>query len=76
MDAIEIIGQLEFNIFNQNLPEGIVGLLEIFVICCLVGGLVTFALCRTRPSYKSRKDGNFKGVNSNHWADDRNKDAR
>ena len=76
MDVIGIFTTSGLNIFNQNLPEGIVGLLEIFAVCCLVGGLATFALCRTRHSYKIRKDTNFKVINSNRWVNDRNKDAQ
>jgi hypothetical protein len=76
MDVIGIFTTSGLNFFNQNLPEGIVELLEIFALCCLVGGLVAFALCRTRHTYKARKETRFKAINSNRWADDRNKDAR
>lgn len=65
------------NIFSQNWPDGIVGLLEIFAVCCLVGGLVTYGLCRNRHfAFKIKKDPNFRAINSNRWANDRSKDAR
>ena len=76
MDEIGFFVTLGLNIFNQDWPEGIVGLVEIFMVCCLIGGLVTFALCRTRHSYKIRKEAGFKVTNSTRWANDRSKDAR
>lgn len=76
MDAIGFFATIGLNIFNQDLPEGIVGLLEIFAVCCLVGGLVTFSLCRTRHNHKIRENASLKAINSNRWANDRNKDAR
>lgn len=77
VDLAEIANILAVGIFNQNLPEGIVGLLEIFAVCCLLGGIATVAICRSRHSYyKRHNNSSFKEVNSTHWADDRNKDAQ
>jgi hypothetical protein len=67
---------VELNIFNNNWPEGIVSLVEIFVVCCLIGGLVTFVLCRTRQSYKLKETADFKAADSNRLVSDKNKDVR
>ena len=79
MDLLATAPALAVNIFNQNWPEGIVGLLEIFGLCCLLGGIAAVMICRSR-NYRIKNgikhNSGFKEVNSNHWADDRNKDAR
>ena len=76
MAWISFLATVGLNIFNHNWPEGIVSLVEIFVVCCLVGGFVTFVLCRTRHSYKLKETSDIKATDSNRWATDRNKDAR
>ncbi len=77
MDLPVITSTLAANIFNQNWPDGIVGLLEVFCLCCLLGGIAAFAICRSRHSYRASAKRNSKvtEVNSNRLANDRNKDA-
>ena len=76
-DLAGLTSILAAGVLNQNLPEGIVGLIEIFAVCCLLGGIAAVAICRTRHSFYRRQNGSsFKEVNSTHWADDRNKDAQ
>ncbi len=76
MDLTGITSTLAANIFKQNWPEGIVGLIEVFCLCCLLGGIAAFAICRSRHNYRAKRNSKITEVNSNRWANDRNKDAR
>ncbi|MDB5079010.1 MAG: hypothetical protein JWP00_934 [Chloroflexi bacterium] len=78
MVCLSLFPNIAANIFNQYLPDGIIGMVEIFFLCCLVGGIAAFYICRTRHSHKhsGKSKTKFTEVNSRHWVNDRNKDGQ